>query len=43
MQSNGLCRFTLQQKDPLHQQKFLVVLVFSHLPWLLKKFKKYPK
>jgi len=31
------------RKISLHQQKFLVVLVLSNLPWLLKNLKKCPK
>jgi len=31
------------RKMPLHQQKFLVVLVLSTLPWLLRNLKKCPK
>jgi len=31
------------RKIPLHQQKFLVVLVLSNSPWLPRNLKKYPK
>jgi len=31
------------RKIPLHQQKFLVVLVLSNSPWLLRNLKNVPK
>jgi len=31
------------RKIPLHQQKFLVVSVFSNSPWVLRNLKNGPK
>jgi len=33
----------LFRKIPIHQQKFMVVLVLSNSPWLQRNLKKCPK